>query len=118
MRTGVFAVVVAAAIAGCGSFPRPEARVASSEGSIRGAEEAGAKNVPEAALHLKLAQEERDKAMALIKDGENERAEYMLMRAESDAELANALAREAYAKQEAQHANDRLEATKKKAGVQ
>jgi hypothetical protein len=118
MRTGVFAVVVAAAIAGCGSFPRPEARVASSEGSIRGAEEAGAKNVPEAALHLKLAQEERDKAMALIKDGENERAEYMLMRAESDAELANALAREAYAKRDAQHANDQLEATKKKAGVE
>lgn len=118
MRTGVFAIVVAAALAGCGSFPRPEARVASSEGSIRGAQEAGAQSVPEAALHLKLAQEERDKALALMKNGENERAEYMLMRSEADAELANALARENKAKQEAAQANDQLEATKKKAGAQ
>src|SRR5206468_12900603 len=97
MRFLHFAV---AAIAGglfagaCGSFPKPDARVSSSEGAIRGAQEAGAQGVPQANLHLKLAQEERDKALALMKDGENEKAEYLFMRAEADAELANSLARE------------------------
>lgn len=110
--------VAALALAACGSFPKPEAHVASSEGSLRGAQEAGAQNVPEASLHFKLAQEERDKAIALMKDGENERAEYMFMRSEADAELANAIARKAAAKQQAQGANDQLEAAKKKAAAQ
>ncbi|MEO7095594.1 MAG: DUF4398 domain-containing protein, partial [Polyangiales bacterium] len=85
----------------CGSYPKPDARVSSSEGSIRGAQEAGAQGTPQANLHLKLAQEERTKAMQLLNDGENEQAEYMLMRAEADAELANALARETAAKADA-----------------
>jgi hypothetical protein len=114
MRTLALAAATLALVA-CGSFPKPEARVASSEGSIRGAEEAGAKSVPEASLHLKLAQEERDKAIALMKEGENERAEYMFMRAEADAELANAIARKSAAKQQQELASDKLEAAKKKA---
>lgn len=110
----VVSVVVASATA-CGSFPKPDARLSSSEGAIRGAQEAGAQGVPQATLHLKLAQEERERAVALIKDGENEKAEYMLMRAEADGELANALAREAAAKAEAQKTAEQLQELKKKA---
>lgn len=107
--------VLAATVVACGSFPKPEARVSSSEGAIRGAQEAGAPSVPQANLHLKLAQEERTKAMALIQNGDNEKAEYLLMRAEADAELANALSREAAAKADAQQTADQVDQLKKKA---
>ncbi|MEO7096969.1 MAG: DUF4398 domain-containing protein [Polyangiales bacterium] len=112
------AVVTAIPLGACGSFPKPDARISSSEGAIRGAQEAGAQGVPQANLHLKLAQEERDKAMGLIKDEENEKAEYLLMRAEADAELANSLAREAAAKAETAKTAEQVELLKKKAASQ
>jgi pyridoxal biosynthesis lyase PdxS len=78
-------------IAGCGGSPPPHAKVASSEAAIRAAQETGSGNVPRAALHLKLAEEQLLAAKALIRDNENKRAEYVLMRAQADAELAIAL---------------------------
>lgn len=107
--------VITAASSACGGFPKPEARISSSEAAIRGAKEAGAPSVPAATLHLKLAEEEHDKAMALIKDGDNEKADFMLMRSEADAELANALAREATAKAETAKTQEQVEKLKKKA---
>jgi hypothetical protein len=124
MRFLHFAVVAVAGsglclgLGACGSFPKPDARVSSSEGAIRGAQEAGAQGVPQANLHLKLAQEERDKAMALMTDGENEKAEYLFMRAEADAELANSLAREDAAKKDAAQTADQVDQLKKKAASQ
>src|SRR5438105_3134084 len=78
-------------IAGCASTPVPNARVASSEAAIRAAQETGSGAVPQAALHLKLAEEQLLSAKALIRDSDNKRAEYVLMRAQADAELAIAL---------------------------
>jgi hypothetical protein len=101
--------MLAAAAPACGGVPRPEARIASSQGAIRGAEEAGAATVPQAKLYLKLAQEQREHALALIKDGENHSADLLLARAEADAELAVALAREATAKAEAEKAAEEVE---------
>jgi hypothetical protein len=112
-KTLATAFVVAAL--GCGGAPKPEARIASSQGAIRGAEEAGAENVPQATLYLKLAQEERDKALQLVNSGDNHRAEMLLARAEADAELAVALAREATAKAEAEKAADQVRRLKKRA---
>jgi hypothetical protein len=77
--------------AGCASSPPPNAKVASSEAAIRAAQEAGSKSVPQAALHLKLAEEQLQSARGLIHDNENERAEFVLMRSQADAELAIAL---------------------------
>jgi hypothetical protein len=82
--------------------------MASSEGAIRGAQEAGAQNVPAATLYLKLAEEERAKALALVKGDENHRAAYMLARSEADAELAVALARAARAQGEAATATEQV----------
>lgn len=120
MRPVFLVAVVAVAVGSmaCGSYPKPEARVTSSEAAIRGATEAGAPSVPEATLHLKLAQEEREKAMAAIKDGENQKAEWLLMRSEADAELANALAREAAAKADTKKTAEAVDALKKKAAAQ
>jgi len=107
---------VAVLAVGCGGAPKPEARIASSEGAIRGAQEAGAGSVPEATLHLKLAQEQRDQAIQLVKSGDNHRAEMLLARAEADAELAVALAREASARAEADKASETVQDLNKKAG--
>jgi hypothetical protein len=87
---GVSAVGVMG-IAGCASTPVPNARVASSEAAIRAAQETGSRSVPQAALHLKLAEEELQGAKGLIRDNENKRADSLLMRSQADAELAIAL---------------------------
>ena len=86
----------------------------SSEGAIRGAQEAGAGQVPQATLHLKLAQEQRQEAVRLVEKGENHRAAMLLARAEADAELAVALARAANATVEASKAEDTVESLKTK----
>ena len=96
------------AIVGCGGAPPPTERVASSEAAVRGAREVGAQSVPNAALHLKLAEEQIAKAKAAMQEDENEEAERLLMRAQADAELSLALARESQAKAEAQAALDQV----------
>jgi hypothetical protein len=97
-------VVVTALLAGCAGAPPPADRMASSEAAVRGANELGAANVPQAALHLKLAQEGIAEAKSLMSNGDNERASYVLMRAQSDAELAVALAKEDTARRQAEDA--------------
>lgn len=91
--------VIGLAVAGCASHPAPTEQVASSLAAVRGAEEVGARNVPEAALHLKLAEEQIEQAKRLMADGDNARAEDRAVRAYQDAELALAIARENNSKQ-------------------
>ena len=90
---------VALIAAGCASHPAPTDQVASSLAAVRGAEEAGARDVPEAALHMKLAEEQIDQAKQAMEKDDNLRAEDLALRAYQDAELALALAREQQAKQ-------------------
>jgi hypothetical protein len=98
--------VLAAACASNGSLPAE--RMASTQGRIGAAEESGAKQVPSAALHLQLAKEQSEQAAKLMKEGQNDRAKWLLMRAESDAELAIALAKEDGMKTDAQNAMDQV----------
>ena len=100
---------LATGLVACGSIPPPHEREASSEAAIRGAKEVGAEQVPQAALHLKFAQEELDKAKSLIRDGENEEASYVLLCSQADAELALAMARENKTRTEAQQAIDKAQ---------
>jgi hypothetical protein len=82
-------------------------KIAATDSSIRAAEEVGAPRVPQASLHLQLAKEENEHAQKLIKDGDPKNAEGQLMRAQADAELALALAREAPMQAEAQQEADK-----------
>jgi hypothetical protein len=109
---GVTALLATAAVglAGCGGYPPPNDRLAATVAASRSAREMGAQSSPQAALHLKLADEEITKAKAFMNDDDNKRAEYMLIRAKADAELALALAKENTAKQEAQEAEDQIKA--------
>lgn len=95
--------------AGCAAGVSNE-KVAATDSSIRAAEEVGAPGVPQAALHLQLAKEENEHAQKFIKDGDAKHAEGQLMRAQADAELALALAREAPMQVEAQHEADKARA--------
>ena len=96
------------ALTACGSYPAPTEKMSASQSSVRAAQEVNAASNPQAALHLKLATEQVDQAKQLMADGDNKRAEYVLLRAEADAELAVALAREASMRGEAQKAQDEV----------
>lgn len=88
----------------CASHPPPTDHLASAIAATRGAQEAGAANVPKAALQLKLAEEGVARARSLMESDENERADFMTLRAYNDAELAIAIAREDAARKRSQQA--------------
>jgi len=84
-----------ALVGGCATTAPPTDRMESSAASIRAAEQAGAEDVPKAALYLELANEQSAKAKVLIASGgeDNMRAAAnLLMRASADGDLAIALA--------------------------
>ena len=88
-------------VIGCASAPviNPDAWT-TYESILREAEIAGATAVPEAQLHLTLAREQMQVAKELEADGDP-RAKLVLARAQADAEVARAVAREAKARGEA-----------------
>jgi hypothetical protein len=98
-------------VAGCTSVQIPADQLQRSEASIRGAEEVGASGVPAARLHLQLAKDQTDTAKKMAAAGED-RALLVLARAESDAELAIGLAREASVHEEALKATQELKAVR------
>jgi hypothetical protein len=93
---------------GCGGAAVPAEKLTDAESSIRAAQEVGGSSVPQAQLHLKLAQEQVATARKLSADGENERAALILLRAKADAELALALARDAQAQQSLEAAGGKV----------
>ena len=97
---------------GCAGAPPPTERLTTAEAAIRGALEVDANSLPRGALHLKLAQEQVDKAKRYIEDDMNQRADLALRRAQADAELAIALAREHEMKEKSKAARMRLERLK------
>jgi hypothetical protein len=99
--------LMAPLLAACGaSFPAPTQRLADAQSAERSALELGANNEPGAQLSMKLAQEQIALAKKAIADGENKRADGLLIRAKADAELAIAQTREKNAKAEVQKAVD------------
>jgi hypothetical protein len=96
---------------GCASAPMPAAGMQRSEASIRGAEELGAMGVPAARLHLEMAKDQNAKGKKMAAAGDA-RAGLVLARAESDAELAMGLAREASVHASALKAGEDLKAVR------
>jgi len=98
--------------AGCATTPKPVEQLGQTEGAYRSAQEVGADHVPQAALELKLAEEELTRARELMKDDRNEEASQMLVRSRADAELALALTRESQARVAARGADEQLKSVK------
>ncbi len=90
----------------CAGAPPPTDRMATAEAATRAAHEVGAERVPKADLQFKLASDEIANGRALMKNGDNAKADLMFQRADADAELALALAREDSARAEAGRALD------------
>ncbi len=89
----------------CGaSFPAPVQRMADAESAERSARELGANSEPRAQLSLKLADDQIAGAKLAMNDGDNERADSLLIRAKADAELALAQTRETGARVDRQEA--------------
>jgi len=105
-----FSIVVAAVAACATAVTLSPNRLASSEAAIRTAGELGAQGVPQAALHLRLAEEEMNQAKSFADQGNAERADLYLRRSNADAELAVALIKEARARGEADRAKANADA--------
>jgi len=110
-RKAFCAALAAACAVGCASsYPPPTQRMAETLATMRGAEEVGANGNPQGQLHLRLAQEELQNAKLLADNGDNRRADFVLVRAKADADLALAEAREAKAVTDAQNAMKQVDA--------
>lgn len=114
MRLMKFGIVALSAVfaGACASTPIPVDKLSRAQGSVKTAHELNAERDPTAALHLRLAQEQLDRARKAIEDGDNDRASYLLMRAESDADVSVNLARQVAAKTEAQQTREMIQRVK------
>jgi hypothetical protein len=92
----------------------PQETLTAAQASVKGAEVGGANENPQAQLHLKLANEQIEKAKKLIADDQNEEAARLIDRAQADADLALALAQQAKALKDAKEADEQLGQLKKK----
>jgi hypothetical protein len=101
MHAGYSAIALCV-IVGCGGTVMSQSKLADSEGAVRSADEVGARQVPAAGLQLKLAEDELGRAKGLSENGEGEKANRLLTRAQVDADLAIALAKEAAAAKSAE----------------
>lgn len=101
----LFLFAAASLVWACGgSVPAPTQRLADAQSAERSARELGAEEQPQAQLSLKLAQDQITEAQKAMEEGDNARADSLLIRAHADATLAISQAREKGAKA------DRLEA--------
>jgi type IV pilus biogenesis protein CpaD/CtpE len=110
MAKRILALAVFIALARCASAPVNTDRLSSTEAPIRAAEELGATRVPEAALELRLAQDQMEQAKQFLRNGDKQHADMLLLRAQADAELAVALAKEAPLEAEAMNAAEQVKA--------
>ena len=110
---GISAALATSAMA-CGGAAVPQEALTAAQASVKGAEVGGANEDPKAQLHLKLANEQIEKAKKLIADDENEEAARVIDRAQADADLALALAQEGNARRQAKDADEQLGKLKKK----
>jgi hypothetical protein len=111
MRIATFGLL-AVAVAACGaSFPPPNTEWAEANNDVGKAEAGGAPDVPDAKLHLQLAQEDLQKSKDLINQ-DNKRAASLVAVARAEAQLALSLAKAQKAQVSARKAQEDLQKTK------
>lgn len=106
-------LVAGGLVTGCGATAPPTHQLTKSKAAVRAAEEVGAKEVPKAKLHLKMANDHISNAEKLILEEEFDDATLVLRRAEIDAELAIELAKEAQTRAEADAAVRKVQELKR-----
>jgi hypothetical protein len=103
----IAALCIATAWACGSSIQPPNDAWAAASADVGRAQSAGADRVPDAKLHLQLAQEDLAQAKRLIGD-DNGRASTLTEVARAEAQLALSIARGAAADDQARQANDEL----------
>jgi Domain of unknown function (DUF4398) len=117
MKQALFGLVGVTVIAtACGGAAIPQDQMTASQAAIRAAEVGGVPGDPQAALLVKKAKDQVEEAKKLIEDGDNHRAEMVLLRAEADAELALALAQELATRGEADTAQKQVQELRQRQG--
>ncbi len=107
--TSMFLPLFGVALA-CGGSAMSQQRLVETKSAVEAARQVQADHEsPEAALHIQLAEEQIERAQALAKQGDGEEANLVLLRAQSDAELAIQLARTLEQQAEARTAWEKVE---------
>lgn len=102
-------LAVGAFVAGCSSsVPPPNDQWSAAQVQVGRAQAGGAPDVPDAKLHLKLAEEDLQKAKTLI-GNDNRRAGSLIVLASTEAQLATSLAEAARAGEAAQQAQESVQ---------
>jgi hypothetical protein len=96
------AAVAVASCAACGGYTVPPQHVTGAQTAIAAARGGGADADPQAALHLKLAEEQYSGARNMMSKGDDKQADLMLLQSQADAQLAQSLARKTTATAETQ----------------
>lgn len=103
------ALCVGASFVGCASnFPPPNDQWAAAQNDVGRAQAGGAPQVPDARLHLQLAQEDLQKSHQVMGD-DNKRATTLCALARAEAQLALSLAKQAAAQDQAMKAQGDLQ---------
>jgi hypothetical protein len=106
------AAIAAIVLSACGaSLPAPSDDWAAAQADVGRAQSGGAPSVPDAKLHLQLAQEDLQKSKDLM-DKDNKRAASLVALARVEAQLALSLAKAASAEDTAQQAQQDLQKAK------
>jgi hypothetical protein len=104
MRFATIALLTAVTAACGSSFPPPNDEYSAAQADVGRAESGGAPSVPDARLHLQLAQEDLQKSKGLIDSGDNKRAADLIAVARVEAQLALSLAKQLQAEDQARKA--------------
>jgi hypothetical protein len=104
--------IAAVLLCACGSsLPPPSDEWAAAQADVGRAQSGGAPGVPDAKLHLQLAQEDLQKSKDLM-DKDNKRAASLVALARVEAQLALSLAKASLAQENAQQAQQDLQKAK------
>lgn len=108
-RTIIAVLAPLVLLSACASGSSVLPQLVDARGTMRAADEMGASKHPDAALHLKLAEENTRRGVKLLEEGEPKEARRALESAELDAELAIALVNEHETRARLQNINNELE---------
>ncbi len=98
------------ASSGCASAPVPSKQLIQSEAAVKSVEAVDTENSPKARLYLEKARTSLKSARSLIEDGDHEDAHRALEKAEYDARLALAIAKEDQMRAELGRINKEIDA--------
>lgn len=117
MRARHLALFSGLFLLGCSSTQVPVNDIAKTEAAVRAANEVGAEKVPQAQLHLKMANDQIALAQRYLKSGDDADASAAYDRARYDAELALALAKEEQTRADAQAVREKVTQLRSSAGT-